>query len=45
MEKEIKEKKERKVSAWNLHVAEVRKQNPRKKAGEIFKIAKESYKK
>jgi hypothetical protein len=37
--------KKREPSKWNLHVAEVRKENPGKKAGEIFKLAKKSYKK
>ena len=34
-----------KNNPWQEHLAKVRKENPGKKASEIFKIAKESYNK
>jgi hypothetical protein len=45
-EVKMKEKKERKLrgpSNWNIHVSNVKKENPGKRQAEIFKIAKESY--
>ena len=30
-------------SAWNIHVAKVRKENPGMKAGDLYKLAKINY--
>ena len=41
----MEQKKERKPSKWDLHLAQVRKENPEMKLSEAMKEASKNYKK